>query len=387
MKIYTFLVIIFFSFGLYSCGNTEAVSANTNSQEQVQEEEENESSGTETTGLVFVDEYIIPADVSFQETRVGGLSGVDYSNDKWCLISDDSNASRFYTADIVFNNAGFTDFQFSSVVPLKNASGVNFDDGTNDPEAIRIDGDRIVWTSEGNINSNQPPSINFSNTQGVLNDTATIASRYNDFSENSGPRQNGTFEGLSLSTDNQGYWVSMELPLKQDGPAPTTVDTNSHIRVAFIDKTTGIMGKEFAYKLDPVARAATLGTSFELNGVVEILAMSSTRFLFLERSFATGYADGGYNIKIYEVDTSNATDISTIEALDTETFSPATKTLLLDFEDIRSDLTNGLLYNIEGMAFGPNFENGNKSLFVVADNNFNAVVPQLNQCILLEWKK
>ncbi|MFD2586494.1 esterase-like activity of phytase family protein [Croceitalea marina] len=384
MKISKFLLVIFLCFELISCGNSDSKITDTNSEEQTQQEE-NDANENEAKGLVFVDEYSIPADLSFEETRVGGLSGIDYANGQWYLISDDPNTSRFYTADIVYNSSGFTDFQFSSVVIFKDTSGVIFNDGFNDPEAIRIDGETIVWTSEGNINNNQPPSVNFSNGEGDLINTATLASRYNDFSENNGPLQNGAFEGLSLSADNQGYWVSMELPLQQDGPAPTPASTNSHVRVAFIDKTTGVMGEEFAYKLDPVARAATLGTSFELNGVVEILAVSSTKFLFLERSFATGYADGGYNIKIYEVDTSNATDISSIEALDGADFISATKTLLFDFEDIRPELTNGLLYNLEGMTFGPNFENGNRSLLIIADNNFNAIVPQLNQCILLEW--
>ena len=349
-------------------------------------EEEQEIENKET-GLVFIDEYIVPADFKFKDTRVGGLSGIDYANGKWYLISDDPNTSRFYTAAIAFNSKGYSDFKFTSVVRFKDAIGTNLNDGIIDPEAIRIDGDKIVWTSEGNIDNDLAPSVNFSSTEGFLHYSAIIPSRYNDFTENSGPRQNGAFEGLTLSADGKGYWVAMELPLKQDGLAPTTTTANSYIRVAYMDKITGKFGKEYAYKLDAVARAATAGTSFELNGVVEILAVSSNRFLFLERSFATGYVDGGYTIKIYEVDISNATDVSKIGVLKNANFNTATKTLLLDFEDIRQDLTNGFLYNMEGMSFGPNFKNGNKSLLVVADNNFNTILPEFNQFILLEWKK
>ena len=79
----------------------------------------------------------------------------------------------------------------------------------------------------------------------------------------------------------------------------------------------------------------------------------------LERSFATRYSDGG------------------------------NKTLLFDFEDIRAQLstaggTDRVVDNIEGIAFGADLPNGNKSLVLVADNNFSAFGQQLNQFIVFE---
>ncbi|MEL6141955.1 MAG: esterase-like activity of phytase family protein, partial [Bacteroidota bacterium] len=104
----------------------------------------------------------------------------------------------------------------------------------------------------------------------------------------------------------------------------------------------------------------------------------------LERSFSTGYDDGGNDVKIYQVDASMATDVSGIDALAGASYTPAIKTLLFDFESVRSQLTDGIVDNIEGITFGPDLPNGKKSLLLVADNNFSAFGPQLNQVILME---
>jgi len=57
------------------------------------------------SSLKFINEYIIPFNLKFKETTVGGLSGIDYDkkNDIYYFICDDRSAinpSRFYTAKI-----------------------------------------------------------------------------------------------------------------------------------------------------------------------------------------------------------------------------------------------------------------------------------------------
>ncbi len=335
--------------------------------------------------LNFVDEFVIPDGKMFQNTLVGGLSGIDYALGTWYLISDDPNNTRFYNATITFDLDGFVDIAINGVNELLDETGFSFPQGTVDPEAIRFDNGNIVWTSEGNINNGVDPFVRLATLGGTFVCDINLPERYG-VSDNpeSGPRQNGTFEGISLSYDKQGYWVTMELPLIQDGPAPTTQDTDSPIRIAYVDASSKHFGKEFAYELDPVVRPAANGSSFELNGVVELLQYDETKFLFLERSFSTGYDDGGNNVKIYDVDIAGATDISGFESLSNSEFTPASKKLLFDFEEIRDQLTDGVVDNIEGIAFGPDFSNGNKSLVLVADNNFSAFGPQLNQFVLFE---
>ena len=107
-------------------------------------------------------------------------------------------------------------------------------------------------------------------------------------------------------------------------------------------------------------------------------------FLILERAFSGGYDDGGTTVKLYYANTKGATNISKTRSLKEADYRVATKTLLVEFDDLRSQLTNGVVDNLEGMCFGPRLPNGNQTLMIVSDNNFNKFNPQLNQFLLFE---
>ena len=51
--------------------------------------------------------------------------------------------------------------------------------------------------------------------------------------------------------------------------------------------------------------------------------------------------------------------------------APLEKELLFDFEQVIAQLKTKSLDNFEGMALGPKLPNGNDTLIVVSDNNFN----------------
>ncbi|MEP2281119.1 esterase-like activity of phytase family protein [Maribacter sp.] len=337
--------------------------------------------------LRFVDEYVLSDTTTFANTRVGGLSGIDYANSNWYAISDDSESPRFYSAKLSYNLNGFDSIAITSVTHLKDKNGNLFSKGTIDPESIRFDSGFFIYTSEGNIKNEIKPFVRISNSSGVYVKEFDLTNRFLPNSNpNLGPRHNGVFEGITLSYNKKGYWVAMELPLKEDGKEPTIEETDSPVRIAFINKT-GHFEKEIVYDLDRVARPASNGAIFELNGIVEILEYDTNKFFVLERSYSMGYQDGGNTVKIYDVDASNATDVSNINSLKEANYTKATKKLIFNFDDIREELTNGIVDNIEGITFGPNFKNGNRSLVVVADNNFSLYGPQLNQFILFEILK
>ncbi len=341
-----------------------------------------------TTKLRFIDEYVIPDDLIFEETRVGGLSGIDYANGNWYVISDDIDSPRFYNASISYDLEGFKSIKINSVVKLKDVDGKLFTKGIVDPESIRYDNETIIWTSEGSIKNGLKPFVRIADTNGSFVKEMILANRYlPNTDSNFGPRHNGVFEGLTLSLDKKGYWVAMELPLKEDGEEPTLEVTNTPVRIAFLNKETGLSENEIVYELDKVARPAVNGTTFELNGIVDLIEYDTNRFYVLERSYSMGYNDGGNTVKIYDIDASKATDVSSINSLKGESYIKVTKKLLFNFEVIRNELTNGIVDNIEGLTFGPDFNNGNRSLLVVADNNFSLYGPQLNQFILFEVEK
>jgi hypothetical protein len=103
-----------------------------------------------------------------------------------------------------------------------------------------------------------------------------------------------------------------------------------------------------------------------VNGPTEILALSESRFLVLERSFSVGVV--GNQVRLYEINISNATNVLNIASLTSGNHTPVTKRLVLDFETLKVQL--GGIANLEGMTFGPKLPNGRQSLIVVADDNF-----------------
>ncbi len=370
---YSILPLFFLFLNCSSCSNNPGTSSPDTNQNTI-------------SAVKFIDEFVFP-DQEINGVPIGGFSGIDYQNGKWYIICDTSNPPiRYYEANISYTKDGFQDVGITNMIEIKDASENPLEQGVVDPEAIRLDPatNTILYTSEGSINNGINPALIELSAQANQIRSFTLPDNFkaNATDDTSGPRHNGVLEGLSLSFDNKGYWVSFELPLIEDGPEPTTTDTNSPVRITYLNKTTGAAERQFAYELDPVARKATLGTTFEVNGLVEILAYDENKFLALERSFASGYLDGGNNVKIYKVDASNATNILSLESLANATYTKATKTLLFDFETIRSQLTRTTVDNLEGISFGPKLADGSRSLVVISDNNFNSFFPQLNQLIV-----
>ena len=46
--------------------------------------------------LVFLDEYVLPANQIFNNTKIGGLSGIDFFDGNYYLVVDDSKLPRYY---------------------------------------------------------------------------------------------------------------------------------------------------------------------------------------------------------------------------------------------------------------------------------------------------
>jgi hypothetical protein len=104
----------------------------------------------------------------------------------------------------------------------------------------------------------------------------------------------------------------------------------------------------------------------------------------LERAFSAGHGSYGNTVRIFNINTKNATNTLDFKNLRKQKFTKATKELVFDFKSVKKRLTEGIIDNIEGMTFGPDLPNGNKSLILISDNNFNSLGKQLNQVILME---
>ena len=114
------------------------------------------------TALRFIGQYEIPYNLSFNNTVVGGLSGIDYDSINQCyyFICDDRSAinpARFYTAKIMLSAAGIDSVHFTTVSFLQQPGGGNYPSFKTDrfkapdPEAMRFYPplQQLTWSNEG----------------------------------------------------------------------------------------------------------------------------------------------------------------------------------------------------------------------------------------------
>ena len=327
--------------------------------------------------LNFLSEFILSENIIIDSTVVGGLSGIDYYNGLYYLVCDDASNPRYYEATIEVNNKAISNINIKKVVRIEDTSKYL------DLESIRYNAKtkQIFLTSEGHIFKGKSPSLISVDSIGKIENNIEIPKAFYPNSIQK-PRHNGTLEGLSKSYSENGYWIAMELPLEVDGPEPQLTKTKSPVRITFIDDLTNKAVNQFAYLLDTIAKQPK--GDFAVNGLTDILEYDENIFFVIERSYSSGLGNQSNTIKIFSVNASQATNTLVMDGLSDKDYIPATKELLLDFENLRDKLTDNNIDNIEGISFGPTLSNGNKTLILVSDNNFNRFEKQLNQFILLE---
>ena len=324
--------------------------------------------------LRFIGQQLIPSAQLYQGTRIGGLSGIDYdaATGRYFAISDDRSdfsPARFYTFDLALTPAAFTGVSPTSVTTLRQPGGLPYPQTQIDPESIRLTPTgTLVYTSEGDQTpGQQSPFVREMRLDGSYIRDFAIPAKYQPTATGvTGIRDNLAFESLTYSIDGTKLYTATENALAQDGPAATTAN-GSNSRILRFDAASGVADGEFVYQTDPVVAAAIPAGQFVTAGLVELLAISSTDFLAIERSFSVGV---GNAVKIYQFSLAGATNVLSFDSLTGQAFTPVTKTLVLDLATLGLNLDN-----IEGVTFGQTLSNGNRSLILVSDNNFTDTQP------------
>lgn len=353
------------------------------------------SSGQLASGkLEFRGVYTVPNDFRFQDTQVGGLSGIDYDpgSDSYYLICDDRSAlqpARYYSASIRISNKGIDTVVFKEKIDLIAEDGAPYPSfradahRTIDPEGLRYNSrtGELVWLSEGER------IVTSKDT--VLVDPAIIITRKGKYMgtylipdgvamrlRELGARQNGSFEALTFAHDFKTLWVALEEPLYQDGPRADVEDTPSLCRFFQYDAVTRDLVAEYAYDLEPVAHAPILSSAFRVNGITDILDAGDNKLIVIERSFSTGRLP--CTVKIFLADMNSGSEVSKIAGLKgNTTIRPVSKKLLLNMDTLGIHVDN-----VEGITWGPRLDNGHQTLILVTDNNFQSF--QKTQFFLLE---
>ncbi|XGV97201.1 MAG: esterase-like activity of phytase family protein [Leptolyngbya sp. BL-A-14] len=333
--------------------------------------------------LDFLGDYQLPKQ-DFQGTRVGGLSGITYDRqrDRFYAISDDRSEfapARFYTLKLALDGANpkalhLKQVAIENVITITDETGKPYARGTIDPEGIAVSPLGTVFiSSEGVTNSGIPPFVReFSLQTGQWKRSLQIPKRYlpdaKGDQQTQGIQDNLGFEALTIAAGSSygttgvepfRLFTATESALKQDvSTTDATQGAKNRLLHYLIDAQRALLVSEHLYPLDPPPDGAIS------HGLTELLAIDQGgHFLSLERSFGTN----GFQVKLFQLATGGATDISTIDSLKGTLRGTVAipKKLLLDLSSLNLPLDN-----LEGIAIGPRLPDGSRSLLMVSDDNF-----------------
>ena len=342
--------------------------------------------------LTYLGQSQVPFGAAYDGTVIGGLSGISYDpgRQQYYVISDDrseKNPARFYTVRLSLSDKGIDNVTFAATHPLLDESGRPFrplkpGGSLNttppvippDPEGIAFDPgrQRLYWCSEGERLTNGPvlldPWVRTAGLDGAYLGQFTLPPNLAMSAQRTGPRRDKALEGVALTPEGQSLFAAMEDPGYNDGPKSD--DGHAVLtRITKFDVATGAPTAQYAYPMEPPAPPA------DLNGVSDLVALSDTTFLVLERS--SGSSGVPPTARIYRTEIGAATDVLPMPSMQHADLTPITKALAVDLS-----ATPGLspLDNVEGITLGPKLPDGRQSVVLVSDNNFSP--SQITQFLL-----
>jgi hypothetical protein len=335
--------------------------------------------------IEFIGQATLPTGLTFQKTEIGGLSGITYDtkNNLYYVISDDRGQKappRFYTFTIDLSKGKLTNNDVTpvSVTNLLDTNNQPFPPNTTDTEGIALtDQDTIFVSSEGDVDRLVNPFIKeFALASGKTISTLPIPDKFlSDPQKQKGIRNNLAFESLTITPNQKLLFTATENALIQDGTAAQT-GVGTSCRILQYNLSTQQPEQEFLYQTQPVTPLFNPTGKFA-SGLPDLLAIDNAgTFISIERSF-TGL---GFTVFLFQVSLNNATDIHNIDSItkiDPDKIQPAEKKLLLDLRTLDVSLDN-----IEGLTLGEKLPNGQPSLILISDNNFNG----LQQTQILAFK-
>ncbi|MDQ0641539.1 hypothetical protein QF042_005104 [Pedobacter sp. W3I1] len=350
---------------------------------------------TSISSVKFLDEYTMPLNPIFQNTVVGGLSGIDYDikQNQYYMISDDPaqrSPARIYTAQIDIKENKIDTVRVTGVTYMLQQNGKPYPKYGTD-KTVKPDGEsvrynpltkQLIWSSEGERlfkdgdTTIVQPNLTFISTDGKFLDTIPLPKGFYFTKTENGPRKNALLEGLTYADQYKTLYASLEEPLYQDGPQAAFEYDKALTRILKFDVATKKNIAQYAYNLGAMPVKPIVENDWNVNGISEILAINNYTLLVMERAWAKGHDDHTF-LKLYLVDLRGAEN-----EIDNSSFvqtppKPLTKKLLFDFDSL-----NRHIDNFEGVTFGPKLPNGHLSLIFCVDNNFGK--SQVQQFFLFE---
>lgn len=323
------------------------------------------------TSFEWIGALELARDLTFEDEPVGGLSALawDAGAGELLALSDDRSElapARFYRlhVDLSDGHLDAGDLVVAGRVRLLDESGRPFPRRSLDPEGLALDGERLFVSSEGEANVGQAPFVAELERSGRMRRRLELPARFlPDGARRAGVRDNLGFESVAVTPSGEWLFAATENALVQDGPRADVGAASPARIVRWRLDDLAVPPSEFVYRVEPVSVAPPDESGFRTNGLVELVALSATQLLALERQFVSGV---GVEARVYLVDLDGATDVAGIDRLDAPEVVPARKAAWLDLGAL--DLP---LDNLEGMALGPALPDGRRALILIADENFD----------------
>lgn len=285
--------------------------------------------------------------LNFEDAKVGGLSALGYDprRDLYYALVDRKQGfpARFYTLRLPVEDAGLGAPEVFDATSLQGPDGEPFTAGRFDGEGIAFApwGDLLVASEVG-------PSIRLSSLDGRFLQELPMPSKFRVVPEGLA-QSNGAFEGLSLSPSGDVLFAALQKALVSDNRVP---EKRQRIRLLRYENQ-GAKGFQPSGEL-------FYATETE-GGIADIVALSETELLVLERPN-----------EVFYVDLDAARDFTDTETL--ADLEPPEKKLVAAIDDCvpeKADNAGSLPNTYEGMALGPSLSSGRRVLMLVSDDNFD----------------
>jgi 3-phytase len=332
--------------------------------------------------LRYIGETSIKTGTKYAKTVIGGLSGMVWQDKTLYALSDDKGSAgepRFYEFDLKIEKSK-VELTPKKVTFVKGLPGENDRPPFVDPEGFArlSDGDFLI-SSEANTDKKPrtKPRILRVSSAGVWKSDFIIPEKY--FAEplgkqTKGVQNNQSFEGLTTLDNGKFVFAALESCLAQD-IVPGADGSGDIIRILKFEDRGVQRGyytptAEYAYHVDAFKDNDKGKELFR--GVSEILAVSETKILVLERGVRTNGKGWTNSVTIYLADLAKATDTLAMDKIAGAKIALAGKTKLVDFEtDLEKERGSKMVDNFEALSWGPTLPDGRRTLLVMVDNNFS----------------
>lgn len=308
----------------------------------------------------------------------GGMSGIDYDPQSkfWYTVSNDPGDSapvRFFVLQINFDDYGHMTLESDEVQKLNNPDGSLFAPGLHTPSSVRIippdpigDEPYLIWTSEGMLKDNKKAGVFEMCTGASFMDGFTLSEHTKFVPETQGPRVDMALESIAL-LPNMEVIAGYEQALQQDGPIATAGSGTTYVRLLHLDYFEANQISEMAYPLEEPGEGEPEGA---VRSLVDFVAVDEDTLLAIEN---IEVPDSGrirdVTTEFYIVELDGASDIMDKDSLAGleagADFTPVSKTFIGDNASL-GDLRRA---PYRGVTFGPMFEDGRASVFLISDND------------------